>query len=373
MKMSFGRVMAVAAVPVLLLALGAGSASAQVGSGNPPPPAGFEADSASFVSASTGFVLGARGCSRMPCKARLDKTTDGGAHWAAALAPAVKLVQPFTVSPRSSVSTVRFENASDGWLFGPGLWVTTDGGAHWHRVFLSGEVIALAASDGMVFASTETVNGGLNAARLYESKVGTGAWTRVPHVTPQNALTAYGHSVWAGVANGVMPGLWRSTDSGKHWTKLSFHCPHTALSASAVAAASTQDVALACSDQGFPQPGQSFKDVYTSSNGGSTFHLVGHPAEPGQVRVLAMPPGHPKVITLTADDGASYLYRSGNGGRIWQQVTYFDGGLQFRDPAYVSATTGYVIHFGGGPVIAYTMGLMKTVNAGKAWTTVTMP
>lgn len=105
-------------------------------------------------------------------------------------APAVSLVPTFTASPRSAVSMVRFENASDGWLFAPRMWATTNGGEQWHRVLLPGEVIALAASAGEVFAATEPVNGGLNAARLYESQVGTTKWNLVPGVTPATALTS---------------------------------------------------------------------------------------------------------------------------------------------------------------------------------------
>ena len=43
---------------------------------------GFEADSASFVSAQAGYVLGARDCSLLPCKALLETTANGGATWA---------------------------------------------------------------------------------------------------------------------------------------------------------------------------------------------------------------------------------------------------------------------------------------------------
>jgi len=51
--------------------------------------------------------------------------------------------------------------------------------------------------------------------------------------------------------------------------------------------------------------------------------------------------------TPTAASGASYLYRSANGGQAWQRITYFDGGPGFRDLAYVTAATGYLIHFSG--------------------------
>jgi hypothetical protein len=188
-------------------------------------------------------------------------------------------------------------------------------------------------------------------------------------VAPADALTVSGHSVWAGIA----PTMSTSTDGGKHWSKLSFNCPPDAPDATAVAAASPANVALDCTNPSDPQPGVSPKDVFTSANGGRTFHLAGHPGDAGNVGLIAMPPGNPQVITLTATSGASYLYRSADSGKTWGMATYFDGGLGFRDLAYASATTGYLIHFSGGPVIAYGKGLMKTANAGASWQTVPIP
>ncbi|HUB38300.1 MAG TPA: hypothetical protein VMA72_05565 [Streptosporangiaceae bacterium] len=373
---SLGRALALAAVP-LFVAIGAGSAAAEPASGNPPPPAGFEAQSASFVSAKTGFVLGTRQCSRLPCTARLEKTDDGGVTWSSVRAPAVSLVPRFTTSPASAVSSVRFENATDGWLLAPSLWSTTNGGKHWRKVTaVPGQIIDLAVSDGEVYVSAEPAKGGLNQARLYESRVGGSTWRLVPKVRPLNLLTVFGRSVWAGSPDGVTPGLWTSTDGGRHWSKLPFHCPKIALSASGVAAASRSDVAIACSDEGYPQPGLSVKEVFTSTNGGRTFHLVGKPSqlpEVGQVYGLAMPPGNPRRITLNTASGASYLDQSANGGKTWTTIAYYDGGLGFNDLAYASATTGYVIHFMGSPVIAYSDGLMKTTNAGRTWKSVTIP
>jgi hypothetical protein len=166
MKISIGRVTALAAAPVLLLAaavavLTAGNASA---SGSPPPPAGFEADSASFVSAQAGYVLGSRGCSLLPCKALLETTANGGTTWAKVTAPNVKLVPPFSATPATAVSTVRFANSSDGWLFNPGLWQTTDGGKQWRKVALSGVVGALAVSGGEAYVSAHPANGSSNQA-----------------------------------------------------------------------------------------------------------------------------------------------------------------------------------------------------------------
>ena len=60
----------------------------------------------------------------------------------------MQLVTPFSTTPATAVSTVRFANSNDGWLFNPGLWQTTDGGKKWVKVSLSGDAVALAVSGG---------------------------------------------------------------------------------------------------------------------------------------------------------------------------------------------------------------------------------
>jgi hypothetical protein len=378
MRVSLGRVTALAAVPVLLLAVGAGSASAQPASGNPPPPAGFEVQSASFVSAQAGFVLGTRHCSvlsqpgqtRPPCKALLEKTTNGGKTWATVSAPAVDLTEHGANTPATAVSSVVFATVSDGWVFGPALWATTNGGKSWQRVKLPGVVYMMATAGGEAYAAAEPALAGPYQGHLYKSAVGSGKWSAVPKVAPVITLTAFGRSAWTGVA----PDLWTTTNGGKTWSKLSFKCPADFPSGSEVAAASANDVAIACSNQGDPQPGFSYKEVLVSTNGGRTFHAV--PAEPpviGQVYGLALPVSRPRVITINAASGASYLDTTSNGGKSWTKTAYFDGGLGFNDLAYVSSTTGYVVHFMGTPYIAYTDGLLKTGNAGATWTSVKIP
>lgn len=370
MKMSLGKVMALGAIPLLILTMGLEGASAQSASGSPAPPKGFEALSASFVSPTTGFVLGARNCGMLPCAALLEKTVNGGKTWAKVSAPAPKLTEPFSWSPKNGVSTVRFENAKNGWLFNPGLWQTTDGGVHWKSVTLPGMVTNLEAADGVVFAVARPLNASSSHARLYMSAVGSGKWTLVPKVVPQITLTVFGHSVWTGLA----PAIWTSTNSGKTWSKLSFSCPPDRPAAGAVAAATANDVGIVCASMGDPQPGFSKKEIWVSSNGGRTFHQTsGHPGLPGEPYLLAMPVNSPKVMTLAAASGASYMYKTYDGGKNWTHATYYDGGTGFRDLAYVSGTAGFVIHFSGNPMIAYSLGLMKTVNAGKSWTTVTIP
>jgi photosystem II stability/assembly factor-like uncharacterized protein len=366
--------MALAAVPLFLLAAGAGSASARPASGSPPPPKGFETQSASFVSPQTGFALGARKCGRTdnpaPCPALLEKTVNGGKTWTPVPAPKVSLVQPFQSPPKNAVSTVRFMNANDGWLFNPGLWATTDGGKRWKSVSMPGMVTHVEAAAGEVYAIVQPANAGSDAARLYESTVGSGKWTRVPKVAPEITLTAFGHSAWTGIS----PNLWTTTNSGKTWSRLSFSCRPDHPDSSEVAAASAQDVSIVCVNPGFPQPGSSQKMVYLSANGGRKFVLTPQqPTDPGEVYLLAMPAGKPRAVTIAAASGASYFYNTINGGKTWGMRIFSDAGMGFTDLKYVSGSSGYVVRFNGSPVLGYTIGLWKTTDGGGTWHRVSIP
>lgn len=146
-------------------------------------------------------MRGSRNCSLLPCKALLETTANGGSTWAKVSAPNVQLVPPFTASPATAVSTVRFASKQDGWLFNPGLWQTTDGGKQWHQVALSAVVGTLAVSGGEAYVTTQPGNGSSNQAKPYKSAVA-----------------------------GVPPDLWTTTNSGKTWKKLSFSCPAGVLS-----------------------------------------------------------------------------------------------------------------------------------------------
>jgi len=377
MKISLGRVAAAAAAPVLLLALGASSAAGlspgMVAAGQARPAAAlatarFEPVSASFTSYRVGYVLGTRGHTRLPGAAMLVRTVNGGRSWTAVPAPAVRLVDPSGVAPGSSVSAVFFADANNGWLFNPAMWVTHDGGRHWRQPSLPGKPGAMAASNGVAFASVTPWGGG--QTRLYASRVGTDRWTQVPGVVPAGKLTFYGRAGWAGLP----PSLWATTDL-RYWHKLpAFQCPPILGApsiASSLAAGTTTRVLLLCTGNG--AAGSLGKTVFASANGGRTFSLLGSAPLPGSsVNTLAIPPGRPQVVTLATASAASLLDRSVNGGMTWRMVQYNDGGIGWRDMRYVSPTVGWVVH-GGLPWTLSLNWLMRTVNAGATWYGVAIP
>lgn len=85
-----------------------------------PVPHGFVPASVSFVSGTTGFVLGTQPCGRQRC-AGLAATNDGGATWHQRTAPPVGVAQ------------VRFASPHVGYDFGTAVSVAGDGGKTWPR------------------------------------------------------------------------------------------------------------------------------------------------------------------------------------------------------------------------------------------------
>ena len=226
------RVICAAVAGALISVVPASAASAAGPAQAAGVPAGFQPMSASFVSPSSGFVLGGVGCTHGNpiCRARLAATTDGGAQWHFAGAPDVLLFYGAgdLLTQASRVSGVVFANSRDGWLYGPGLYATHDGGAHWQRISLGGNIVpslgggvtAMAASAGTAWAVVDPDPFHGLADELYRSPAGTNAWARVGTMTAAQAVFAVsGRAAWFASSTQVGSGeyMW-ATANGVHWT-----------------------------------------------------------------------------------------------------------------------------------------------------------
>lgn len=82
---------------------------------------GFRPESAGFLSASTGFLVGGVNCAPgKRCPARLASTTDGGGRWRVTAIPGDTIAQ---------AGQVLFASKQIGWVYGLGkLLATRDGG-----------------------------------------------------------------------------------------------------------------------------------------------------------------------------------------------------------------------------------------------------
>src|ERR1035437_6409145 len=85
-------------------------------------PAGFLVQSATFVSAAQGWVLGTAPCSTAPSASTAAPDNDG-ARWVGRPAPPDGLATPGAQQPaQKGVTEIRFADNLNGWVFGPDLW-----------------------------------------------------------------------------------------------------------------------------------------------------------------------------------------------------------------------------------------------------------
>jgi len=114
------------------LSSGAATTASPVTEPSGPVPANFTPTSVTFVSTSTGWVIGQAGtpgsCANKDpyiCTS-IARTDDAGKTWEGGPAP-----DTGAPSNATGVSGIRFLDGVNGWAFGPELWVTHDAGRHW--------------------------------------------------------------------------------------------------------------------------------------------------------------------------------------------------------------------------------------------------
>jgi hypothetical protein len=293
-------------------------------------------------------VLGTtKTCAHAPCTSVL-RTTNGGRSWVGIPAPITKQVEK-----------LRFADASDGFAYGPQLWVTHNGGSSWHRVRqVPGSVTGLEASAGRVYAVSANLKSG--KLTVYSTAAGRDSWGRVtglPVIRGDGGLgtiTLHGTAAWIILGNRLY-----ATQTGTGWVKESVKCPVN-WGMSSVGAYSSQRITLLCT--GLPGAGSTEKKLYASSDGGARFRKVGTPPAGGDGGLLAQPTA--RHLFVATSSGATWLYASTDGGRRWRQnLTLDDGGLGWSDFGFTTATQGVAIE--GNTVLG--SHLWMTTNAGRSW------
>lgn len=343
-----------------------------------PPNAGFLAQSATFVSDGDAWVLGAVRCPTGWCTA-IRHTLDRGRTWSSLPAPPAGLDAPTT-----GVSRLRFADPSDGFAFGPGLWVTHDGGASWHPEVLApgAGVLDLAAADGQVYAVA--CAGGppcTSPPVLYRASADGDRWEPVrgvelPAATYSSHLQLQGQAVYLmAQASGGAVTLLGSPD-GSHFAVLSDPCPTPRSgywSAVDLSAATASDLAVLCA--GNAAAGSEAKQVFVSSDGGHSYRQVAAPPFLGDAEGIAA--ASPTTLVVSARSGASWLFRATGFDTGWTTaVTFDDGGMGVTDLGFTDATHGVVVHappggllqlVGTAPATAGLGTLYLTDDAGASW------
>jgi hypothetical protein len=344
-------------------------------------PAGFQPGSVSFVSTTTGFVLGIDStCPARTCVA-LARTTNGGSSWVALPAPRAGYGSAGAQAESSlpSVTNVRFANPSDGWVFGPALFATHSGGRTWQQLRLGGSVYALETSGGYVDAlvspcSNESECSG--SLRLEQARAAGGAFVTV-RSGPSVLLSALGTGAislhapvgFAEFGGVIKTALYATSNLAnlRGWYAFPDPCAVTRFpdpTLAAFVAPNTNILYSLCVGPG--AAGSQQKDLVETQSGVST--VVGSPPSGGMSAWLAATSSG--VLVVGAASGASWLYRSVDGGRSWSTVeSYRDGGVGFSYLGFTTSTQGAAIH--GRPDAPLDQ-LLMTHDAGAIWRSVSI-
>lgn len=336
------------------------------------PPPGFQPSATSWLTPTTGVVLGYTQCPQTTWCATLLATTDGGTTWRTRTPP------PLRIPDNSNQVDIQLVNrttaiANDG----NHIEITRDGATTWRPITIadfpdSGSFIAeLAVAHHKLYAVASTF-GQNGAATLYAAPLTASTLTPVPGLTITGQGFTYGDVTTKGGAIQVRLGAdlanseyWTSTD-GEKFTREPDPCPATN-STRLGGVLQHQVIALCVGDGGDPQPGSNPKQWTSAPGLNQPFTLGGQAPFPGETTDFAAATATSATVSAEAGD-VYFLYSTFDGGATWT-TTLADGeerGLVLSDLDFVSPTTGFVQvgqpnTFGEPPVV------YRTTDGGHTW------
>lgn len=336
----------------------------------PTPITHFEPLSTTWVSLSTGWVLGLAPCSAGGC-VRLLKTDDGGRNWR--LVPGTDLPFPGT---QHGVGQVRFADQLNGWAFEPGLWATHDGGATWIAQTLPNvsnfTVLALETTGVVVHLAGINWDQQRNGVSIYTTTTDSNNWGKASveigmgaGPVPRSQLVATHGAAWLLHVNRTVQGGARYPENGG-WLSWSLPCSGTG--PALMAAADAQHIAVLC-DEPVSYGTASVMHLYLSSNGGGTFvrSSTDWPISTGVA--LAMPQAG--VIVAGRSDAAtgdSTLVLTTDSGVRFRTVYRLPKGFFASYIGFTSAKQGVAVAGDGNESM-----LLQTFDGGYNWSPVSFP
>lgn len=313
------------------------------------------------------------------------KTTDGGTVWKP-IFDSTHVASIGALAVSESNPNVVYVGTGDptGWSFTPGkgVYKSTDAGTTWRNIGLDSthyiNAIIVDPHDPnivVVGALGSTASGGSSTARgIYRSTDGGRTWTHplyvdaytgvadmsYDHANPRIMYAAFqrgGFGMTAAQRAQLQPlgaGIYKSTDEGATWTKLSGNgLPSTARDFQVAVASDASGQRVYAEAQG---AGRDAGGVYRSDNGGQTWTLgtkdilsAGGP--------VAVDPHNPDIVYLTG----TALYRSTDGAHSFIAYKGSPGGDDIRD-IWIDPVNSRRIMLGvdQGPAIS--------VDGGATWT-----
>ncbi len=329
----------------------------------PPVPPNFAAASVTFVSTSTGWVIGQAGTpgqcgppSAYICTS-VAATNDGGSTWHGVPAPVAG-----APDGGSGVSQIRSLDGVNAWAFGPQLYATHDGGQQWTRIPTGGmRVTDLETVDRIAFAVWARCAGtgadfaaGCTSLSLYSSPAGQDDWSPVPGVTglqasggtPTSAqlvltgtrgylMTPGGQLVSGPVTR---PARWRTVTTPQG-VPAALPCPPGAAESGghplqAMLASTGPGLVLLCADQA--SGNRQAKTLYYSADGGRSWSPAGPAPARGIATSLSGTPSGPVLVATRSGIDVSTNAPRASGALTWHTAL---GATAAGGYSYVGMTT----------------------------------
>jgi photosystem II stability/assembly factor-like uncharacterized protein len=316
------------------------------------------------------------------------KSTDYGNSWhpifdheptSSIGAIAVADSNPDVIYVGTGESNIRPDQAT-----GMGMYKSIDAGKTWRFVGLKGtQAIAAIAVDpknpDRVFAAAMGHVYGPNAERgIFRSLDGGKTWKKVLYVNaytsgddvemdPANPDVLYA-TLWQqqqapwedGQFGGTDGGIFKSTDGGNTWTKLTKGLPAVQQALLSIAPSNPRILyAAVSSGKGAPDGDVA---LYRSNDAGASWFRVTHDPRPaariggGDLPPLAIDPKNPEVVY----SNTPVLWKSTDGGKTWMGFRGAPGGDDYQQ-TWINPNNPDII------AVNSDQGAIVTVNGGKTW------
>ncbi|MBV8436783.1 MAG: transcriptional regulator [Silvibacterium sp.] len=243
------------------------------------------------------------------------------------------------------------------------IYQSTDGGATWKRLARLGKVDDLVV-DNIVIDSSDprTIYAGVwqldrTDGGIYISHDGGGTWAASPDMDGQSvrALTQAPSDSKILVA-GAISGVYRSSDSGAHWTRISPLENGELVKVESIAIDPTDPKIIYAGTWHLP---------WKTTDGGATWRNIKQGLiDDSDVFSIILDPARPSVVYLSACSG---IYLSSTAGDLFHKVQGIPSTARRTRVLMQDPTNRSVVYAGT------TEGLYKTSDSGSTWTRMTGP